>query len=675
MNGTPSYYAEVIANKLVDNMPETIGKLRPNSTFNYDIDSDDLDMISEYPNEFEEIIHRGVSMTCGLFWKYYKVRHIEDELLKKQQITIDDSRFKNEGLNRFNQIKVNLIFYPTVTMRQISPKIERELLVVDGRIMAVGEKRGYLKSASIYCENDCDTDTEIHASATLRTYMPKCSKCHVKMKVRHSSRVTDYVQTIMIQEIQQENLTQTSITFDVKVTGDNVFETWIGKRVRIAGHFLTDIEPNKDEHKQFIFAKYMHEINEVNNSCLSNERVQEIQEQLKDKTNQMRLFKSFAPNIEGRQEQKESILYCLVGGSPKEVRRIDSSFLEIGNAGKGKSETIKQITRVMAKSMYFFGNVATAAGLGIGMVKLGDQMRPQGGPLVLCHPHGAVGIDELDKMHPEDQNALLSSMEQQVVTKVVAGHILSLPSMVTILAAANPKYGEWREDKPVADNINFSGYLLTRFDIVRCDVKTNSLQKLKVAVKLLGLNSITPEQAMTPLLSEDELMQYLNYCRIQEPTISHEAKIALQNFYMKMSELTEGTNVVPMTPRELEGMIRLITARAKLLGKDVADMDDFEAIKELKKEALSSFPGVKFTGEGQQLSLVTSEQESVITMDKVIDSCKDDDGLVDSVQVCQKWVEEGIYRDIKKAEFEFGKMVGSRFFLRGSKYKVGSEYY
>ena len=201
------------------------------------------------------------------------------------------------------------------------------------------------------------------------------------------------------------------------------------------------------------------------------------------------------------------------------------------------------------------------------------------------------------------------------------------------------------------------------------------MQKLKVAVKLLGLNSITPEQELKPLLTEDELLHYLNHCRIQEPTISHEAKIALQNFYIQMSELTEGENVVPMTPRELEGMIRLITARAKLLGKDIADMDDFEAIKELKKDALSSFPGVKFAGEGQKLSLVTSEQEEVLTIEKIIDSCKDDEGLVDSTDVCKKWVENGIYKDINKAEFEFGKMVGSMFFLRGSRYKVGSSYY
>lgn len=676
MTGTTSYYSEKIADKILSQMPLKIGKLRPNSVFSYDIDGDDYEIFKEYTKDFEEIVQRAVFMACSKFWKYYKVRNITDEKEREQQIVKDDSNHRNDGLNRFSNIKVNLILYPTTSMRNIGPKIERELIVVDGRIMAVGEKSGYMKRGWVYCTNGCDSDQEISAGPTLRNYIPKCPTCHIKMRIRTATAETEYVQTIMIQEIQTENLTQRPITFHVKVTGDNVFDTWIGKRIRIAGNFITDLEANKDEHKQFIFAKYMHEIQENNNTCLAPERIKEIIDLLKDPINQIRLFKSFAPAIEGRLPSKESILYALVGGSPKEVRRVDINILEIGNAGKGKSETIKQITRVMAKSMYFLGQSATAAGLGIGMVKLGDQTQvPQGGPLVLCSPHGAVAIDELDKMHPEDVNALLSSMEQQVVTKIVAGHMLSLPSQVSILAAANPKYGEWDEKKPVVDNVDFNGYLLTRFDIVRCDVKTNNIQKLLVATKILGLNPISDIQELKPLLAENELAQYLNYCRLLEPTIPLNIKKELQNFYMRMSELTEGQHVVPMTPRELEGMIRLITARAKLLGKLEVDLSDFEAIRELKKDALSSFPGVKFAGEGQQLSLLSSEQEQVIEIDKIIDSCKDEKGHVDNVEVIQKWVDAKIYKDIKTATREFEKQVGTKFFMRGARFKVGSDFY
>ena len=179
------------------------------------------------------------------------------------------------------------------------------------------------------------------------------------------------MQVVKIQEIDN-TLQQQPITLDVKVVGDDVFNTWIGKRVRISGHFLTDIESagKKHEHKQYVFVKYLHEIEEVENVCISKERALEIKELLKDPENQTRLFKSFAPEIEGRLEIKESLCYAFVGGSESEVRRTDINILEIGNAGHEKSETIKQIPRVIAKSMYFLGNNATSAGIGLSLIHI-----------------------------------------------------------------------------------------------------------------------------------------------------------------------------------------------------------------------------------------------------------------------------------------------------------------
>ena len=496
MTATESAYAEQIAEKLLDTMSTRVSKIRPSHTFTYEMDSDDLLIFAEHPKIIHKIYKRAVSMACERYWSRYKVRHIEGEQMKQQEIFRHNSQDFNKGLVAFDRVKVNLVFYPTTTMRNIGPNIEGQPIVFDGRIMAVGAKNGYIKQAFVFCPNRCDTDTQVNAGPTLRTYIPKCASCGAPMQVRGDSATTEYVQTIKIQELDN-TLQSQPITFDVKVVGDDVFNTWIGKRVRIAGHFLTDIESagKKHEHKQYVFVKYMHEIEEVDNVCISKERAQEIRDLLKVEENQQRLFKSFAPDIEGRIPIKESLCYAFVGGSESEVRRTDINILEIGNAGHGKSETIKQIPRVIAKSMYFLGNNATSAGIGIGMVKLDNNTSvPQGGPLVICSPHGVVGIDELDKMHAEDRRSLLSSMEQQVVTKVVAGATLSLPSQVSIIAAANPKFGEWDESHGIVENINFEAYLLTRFDIVWCSVKTNSIKKQAIAAKILVLAPITPEQ-------------------------------------------------------------------------------------------------------------------------------------------------------------------------------------
>ena len=320
--------------------------------------------------------------------------------------------------------------------------------------------------------------------------------------------------------------------------------------------------------------------------------------------------------------------------------------------------------------MYFLGNNATSAGIGIGMVKLDNNTSvPQGGPLVICSPHGCVGIDELDKMHAEDRRSLLSSMEQQVVTKVVAGATLSLPSQVSIIAAANPKYGEWDESHGIVENINFEAYLLTRFDIVWCSVKNNSIKKQAIAAKILGLAPITKDQQLTSLLSEAELLQYINYCKKGIPKLSMDSKKMLNDFYQQMSELTEGEeNVIPMTPRELEGLIRLSTARAKLLQKDVVDVEDVDAVIQLKKKAMESFPGVTLKGDGRQLQLLSEMDSKQKSKMDVLLECADEENKVSSSEVCDKWVEEGVYKTLQKAEREFQALVGEKLFLRGDRY-------
>lgn len=668
---TQSAHAERIAVKLVNQMPETISKLRPSHTFTYEINEDDFVIFREYPKEIESIIKRGVGMACRLFWNDFKFRHLEGTE-KKQAIVKENMSGRNKGMEAFDRINVKLVFYPTVTMRQISPEIEKEPIVLDGRIMAVSGKKGYLKQGSVFCPNDCEAgEAEVFAGPTLRTFIPKCPTCKSKMHLRTSTAITEYVQTIKLQEIQNDG-SRKPIDFDVKVVGDDVFNTWIGKRIRVAGHFLTDILLNgsQHEHSQFIFAKYIHEIEEVQNICLTKERADEIKELIQDPVNFKRLCKSFAPKIEGKMLQKETILYVCVGGSEKEVRRKHIHELEIGNAGEGKSEMIKQIPRIKAKSKYILANNATSAGLGIGMVKLDNQTSvPQGGPLVMLSPDGVLGLDELDKMHPEDYKSLLSSMEQGIVTKTVSGTDLSLPSIVSICAAANPKWGQWDESHGIVENINFPAYLLTRFDVITCSVKTNAIMKQDIASKILGLEPVSTEAQILPLISEDELMQYINYCERFQPTLTREARMELKDFYEKMSEITAGEDkVIPMTPRELEGMIRLSTARAKLLQKDVAGVEEVAAIMELKTKAMNTFPGVKVTHAGHQLNLLSEMDKKEHTKESIIQECKDENKQVDRSEVVNKWVEAKIFKNANIADAEFQKMVGETMFLRGSRY-------
>jgi DNA helicase MCM8 len=57
-------------------------------------------------------------------------------------------------------------------------------------------------------------------------------------------------------------------------------------------------------------------------------------------------------------------------------------------------------------------------------------------------------------------------MNTTQVSIAKAGVVASLPSRCSVIAAANPKNGNYNMSKTVAENLNMTGPLLSRFDLV-----------------------------------------------------------------------------------------------------------------------------------------------------------------------------------------------------------------
>jgi replicative DNA helicase Mcm len=163
------------------------------------------------------------------------------------------------------------------------------------------------------------------------------------------------------------------------------------------------------------------------------------------------------------------------------------------------------------------------------------------------------------------------------------GFIATLNARTSILAAANPVFGKYDPYKNILDNVNLPIPLLTRFDLVFIVKDEPDPARDEVLAKHVLDMHAKLTFPRTPPIDFDMLKKYIIYAKKLDPELSEEARKRLSDYYIELRRLAQPGQIA-VTPRWLEGLIRLSIARARvLLHPRVTEDDALRAVALMRR--------------------------------------------------------------------------------------------
>ena len=601
---------------------------------------------------------------------------------KEQSNTIQTQKEEKLHLNLQGMLGTHL-----VSPRGLTADLTNQYVGVQGIVTRISQVRSKLVYSVHYCEetkkgnikeyNDqmkiqessntygqpINGNFEIgKASGFMNNAIPTRDINHNPLTLEYGHSKFKDNQTILLQEPPERTpIGQLPRAIEVVLEGDLVDKVKPGDRIQVNGIFKTISTMSTNTNGSVKTVLIGTNVQELNNDVQQNEFTGEDLKRIKELAKQKDVFdvlaNSIAPGIYGHQNIKKALVLQLLGGNETNLEdgthlRGDINILMIGDPSTAKSQFLRYMLNVAPNAINTTGKGSTGVGLTAAVVVDKDigERHLEAGAMVLGD-RGIVCIDEFDKMNEVDRVAIHEVMEQQTVTIAKAGIHVSLNARCSVLAAANPIYGQYLPDVSASRNIGFPDSLLSRFDLcfVVLDEHSSELDR-KISERVIDNHMYTidatkfgdesEDKVIEPeikleenkkttmyekknhnsrkdnknILTRDFLRKYIHYAKSKiNPSLTKEATEYISTSWSKLREMSiEDDNkrkVIPVTVRTLESLIRLSTAFAKARLSQKVEKKDAEQAFVLLLNTIFQGNEEKEDEEDNKMDLVEEEED------------------------------------------------------------------
>ena len=190
------------------------------------------------------------------------------------------------------------------------------------------------------------------------------------------------------------------------------------------------------------------------------------------------------------------------------------------------------------------------------------------------------------------------------------------------------------------DNINIPSPLLSRFDLIWLINDTVNVTEDAQKARHILDGFTNTEVSNECRFDTKQLTGFINIAKKCQPVLTKEVREEIIKIYEKLRQTSNEQFNIGI--RQLEALIRLSMAHAKLQFKKEVEIDDIEAVRKLLVNMYENF-GIDITSKGLQSQLFTTgKMTKEQKYHKIWADCEDKEGKVKLTEFMRMLEAEGI---------------------------------